>query len=268
MLAFAANSVLCRMALGNGLIDPGSFTTIRLLSGAFTLVLLLRLQSRPLEARRADLRASTSLFVYAICFSYAYVDLTTATGALILFGSVQLTMTVSGLRRGDRPTLPQWVGVVTAVVGLLYLLLPGVESPSITGAVLMSIAGVAWGNYSMRGKLARQPVVATARNFVMALPLALITSITLLPTVYLSNAGVLLAVASGSLASGLGYVIWYSALPSLRATTAATVQLSVPVLAALAGVWLLAEPLSERLLIAALLILGGIWLVSRRQVKD
>ncbi len=263
MLAFAANSILCRFALGEGLIDPGSFTSVRLLSGAFILVLLLRVQSIPLSVRKADPRAAMSLFAYAIFFSYAYTDLTTATGALILFGAVQLTMIAKGIVDGDIPSALTWVGIVVAISGLLILLLPGVEAPPLTGAVLMALAGVAWGFYSIKGKTVSDPVPSTARNFVLTVPLALIVSLTLLPTVYLTWAGIGLALASGALASGMGYVIWYAALPFLAPTAAATVQLSVPIIAAIGGVFIVDEPFTSRLAIAALLTLGGIAIVIR-----
>lgn len=263
MIAFAANSVLCRLALGGEIIDPGSFTTLRLISGALILAIILAARSKPIEIRKADPRAAMSLFAYAICFSYAYVDLTTATGALILFGSVQLTMVIKGFMDGDRPGALSWVGCVIALLGLLVLLLPGVTTPPLSAAVLMALAGVAWGFYSIKGKSVDDPSAATARNFLLTIPLTLIVSLTLLPTIYLSWAGIYLAIASGALASGLGYVIWYAALPYLAPTIAATVQLSVPIIAAIGGVVLVAEPLSFRLLIASILTLGGIALVIR-----
>lgn len=249
------------MALGDELIDAGSFTTVRLVSGAVALILLLSLQGKPLELRKADPRAAMSLFVYAMCFSYAYVELSAATGALILFGCVQLTMVFSALGAGDRPGGLTWLGVAFALAGLLYLLLPGVEAPPLAGAVLMAFAGIAWGLYSLKGNTVDSPVVTTARNFALTLPLTLIISVTLLPTIYLTYQGLVLAMVSGALASGLGYVIWYAALPCLRATSAATVQLSVPVIAALGGVILLAEPFGSRLVLSSLLTLGGIALV-------
>ncbi len=263
MLAFAANSVLCRLALGGELIDAGSFTTLRLVSGALILAAILTLRSTPIEIRKADPRAAMSLFAYAICFSYAYIDLTTATGALILFGCVQLTMVGKGIVDGERPGTMTWAGIVMATTGLLTLLLPGVEAPPLTGAILMALAGIAWGFYSIKGKAVDAPVPATARNFLLTVPLTLIVSLTLLPTIYLTWEGAMLAVASGALASGIGYVVWYAALPYLPPSSAATVQLSVPVIAALGGVVVVAEPLSLRLIIAAVLTLGGIAVVIR-----
>ena len=271
MLAFAANSILCRLALGSELIDPGSFTTLRLVSGAIILVGVITVQRTPLELRKADPRAAMALFAYAICFSYAYTGLSTATGALILFGCVQLTMVFDDIRQGKQPQAKAWIGIALAFGGLLYLLLPGVAAPSLVSAVLMALAGVAWGMYSLKGKLASAPVIATTRNFVLTVPLTLIVSITLLPTIYITAEGAMLAVASGALASGLGYVIWYAVLPWLRSTTAATVQLSVPLIAALGGVVVVAEPLTTRLIVATALILGGIALViftSSRMTAD
>ncbi|MCG8413984.1 MAG: DMT family transporter [Pseudomonadales bacterium] len=263
MVAFAANSVLCRLALGGELIDAGSFTTLRLVSGAVILAAVLALRSTPIEIRKADPRAAMSLFAYAICFSYAYIDLTTATGALILFGCVQLTMVGKSIADGERPGALTWLGIAVAIAGLIILLLPGVEAPPLTAAVLMALAGVAWGFYSIKGKTVDAPVPATARNFILSVPLTLIVSLTLLPTIYLSWEGAILAILSGALTSGLGYVVWYAALPFLTQTAAATVQLSVPVIAALGGVALVAEPLSTRLVIASILTLGGIAMVIR-----
>jgi len=258
LLAFAANSLLCRHALGQGLIDPAGFTALRLFSGALTLSGLLYFQEKSFAGLAGDWRAAFWLLLYAAGFSYAYHSLTTATGALILFACVQLSMFLVGFRNGERPRILQWFGLLLAGIGLLCLLLPGLAAPDLSGALLMALAGIAWGLYSLRGHLAAAPLAATAGNFLKTLPLLVPLLIWSDPTLQLSWAGVLLAVLSGGLASGCGYVIWYAALPGLKTTTAATVQLSVPLLAALGGTLLLGEAFGLRLLLAASLILGGI----------
>jgi len=264
MIAFAANSILCRLALEGGLIDPGSFTSLRLISGALLLWLLLLVRKSPVSPRKADPRAAFSLFAYALCFSYAYVDLGAGTGALILFGCVQLTTISVGIVQGERPAMMVWLGILLASGGLAFLLLPGLRAPPLDSAMLMGIAGIAWGLYSLRGKLATDAITATAHNFILTVPLALIVSLTLLPTIYLTTAGALLAVASGTLASACGYVIWYSALPALKSSVAATAQLSVPIIAAVGGVIFISEPVTTRLIIASIAVLGGIWLVIKK----
>lgn len=262
MLAFAANSILCRMALGDQLIDAASFTTIRLLSGAVMLTLILVLQNSSLKySLLFDVKASVALFLYAICFSFAYIDLSTGTGALILFGTVQLTMIVIGVLQGDRPKLMAWSGIVVACSGLVYLVSPGVSAPSLPGTVLMATAGLAWGIYSWRGKGVTNPIAATTRNFIGTVPLTVVASLIFFSSVDMQLSGVILAILSGSLASGVGYVIWYAALPYLKPTSAAAVQLSVPMIAALGGVIFMSEPMTMRLNIASITILGGIALV-------
>ena len=260
MIAFAGNSLLCRYALKETDIDPGSFTVIRLVAGAVMLWLIVRLRSGPRDGGGNWLSA-LALFGYAAGFSFAYASLPAATGALLLFGAVQVTMVGHGLWRGERLHGWQWGGAVLAFAGLVGLLLPGLSAPSLQGALLMLGAGVAWGIYSLRGRGAGDPTQVTAGNFLRTLPIALV----LLPWFYshvsFDGLGVLCAIASGALASGIGYAIWYTALPRLRATTAATVQLSVPVLAALGGVALLAEPVTVRLGLSAIAVLGGIALV-------
>jgi drug/metabolite transporter (DMT)-like permease len=261
MLAFAGNSLLCRAALAAGRIDAASFTSIRVVSGALALWLIVRLQ-----AGRAD-KAGTwpsafALFAYAAAFSFAYLTLTTATGALLLFGAVQATMIGWGFWRGERLSAWQLLGVVTALGGLVGLLLPGISAPPLQGAALMLLAGIAWGVYSLRGKGAGDPLQATAGNFLRAVPFAAVLSLAMLPWLALDAAGAALAVASGAVTSGIGYAIWYSALRGLKSASAATVQLSVPPLAALGGVVLLGEPLTLRLLLASVAILGGIALVT------
>ena len=262
MLAFAANSILCRMALGGQLIDAASFTAIRLLSGSILLVIILVLRGSSIRKSFSfDIKASIALFLYAICFSFAYINLSTGTGALILFGTVQLTMIVIGVLQGDRPKLTAWLGIVIACSGLVYLVSPGISAPSLHGTILMATAGLAWGVYSWRGKGVTNPVAATTRNFIGTVPLTIVASFIFFSSVELQLSGVILAILSGSLASGVGYVIWYAALPYLKPTSAAAVQLSVPMIATLGGVIFMSEPMTMRLNIASITILGGIALV-------
>ncbi len=263
LLAFAANSLLCRMALAPKLIDPVTFTATRLGSGVAVLIPLAALVSerRPDRRRPGSWRSGLALFVYAMAFSLAYVTLDTGVGALILFGAVQVTMIGTGLWRGERPTALEWFGLLAAMVGLVYLVLPGISAPDPVGAALMLAAGIGWGVYSLRGKGQTAPVAATAGNFARALPLAF-ASVAIAAiaagTPYASPPGVALAVTSGAVTSGLGYVIWYLTLRHLTATRAAIVQLSVPVIAAAGGVVVLAEEPTTRLAIASVLILGGV----------
>jgi drug/metabolite transporter (DMT)-like permease len=266
LIAFAGNSLLCRAALAHTQIDAASFTTIRLLSGAVVLWLLVVLRNRNRRdsvkvTGRGNWLSALALFAYAAGFSFAYIQLNTGMGALILFGAVQTSMIAFGLWRGERFTTAQWLGSLLACSGLIGLLLPGLSAPPLTGAMLMITAGMAWGVYSLRGKGAGDPLQVTAGNFSRTVPMALLLSLMLLSRASLDSAGVYYALLSGVLTSGVGYAIWYSALPLLKATTAATVQLSVPLLAALGGVVLLQEPVTLRLLLAALAILGGIALV-------
>ena len=268
MLAFAGNSVLCRSALAQTGIDPASFTSIRLASGAVVLWLVVRLTRRG-QSGGGNWRSALALFGYAACFSFAYVSLTAATGALLLFGAVQATMIGHGLRAGERFTRWQVAGLVLALGGLVGLLLPGLAAPPLGGALLMMAAGVAWGVYSLRGKGAGDPTRVTAGNFLRAVPLALGLSLLMraLGDTRVDAAGVWLAVLSGAGASAIGYAIWYTALPALKATSAATVQLSVPVLATLGGILWLGEAVSPRLLLASVAILGGIALVILEKKK-
>lgn len=261
MLAFAANSILCRMALGDQLIDAASFTTIRLSSGAVMLAIIVALRNPTLRIRTIDIKASVALFLYAICFSFAYIDLSTGTGALILFGTVQITIIIFGVLQGDRPKILAWTGVVLACSGLVYLVSPGVSAPSAGGTVLMVTAGLAWGVYTFRGKGVTNPIAQTTWNFIGTVPLTLIASLIFISSIDLQIPGILLAILSGALASGVGYVIWYAALPFLKPTSVASVQLSVPMIAAFGGVLFMAEPLSMRLIISSIVILGGLALV-------
>ncbi len=268
MIAFASNSVLNRLALGQNTIDAASYTTIRLVSGAVTLFVIASLQRK---AEQPILRGSwisaAFLFLYAITFSFAYLSLTAGTGALILFGSVQITMIVAALTSGERPHMLEWIGLFLALGGLVYLVFPGLAAPSPLGSVLMTIAGIAWGFYSIRGRGSQNPLADTAGNFVYAVPMILLIRSVSLSNIHLSTTGIFLATLSGALASGVGYVIWYAALRSLTTIRAAIVQLSVPVIAAWSGVMFLAENVSIRLFVAGVSILGGIALAVFSRVK-
>jgi len=300
MIAFASNSLLCRAALKETKIDAASFTFIRIFSGAIALWLILTIQrllraqgtaSPPVESlatgvgfpspqsspkgrggsfssrEEVGMRASgnwisaLALFVYAAGFSFAYTSLSAGTGALLLFGAVQATMILWGLHKRERLSTIQIVGLTIAVTGLIALLLPGLSAPPLIGSILMLGAGVAWGTYSLRGKDEKKPASATTRNFVRAVPFAAALSIIFIMRAHLDFAGVTFGIISGSITSGLGYVIWYSVLPDLKAVSAAIVQLSVPVLAATGGILLLAEPITMRYVLALLAVLGGIALV-------
>lgn len=260
LVAFAGNSLLCRAALAHTQIDAASFTAVRLLSGTVVLCCLVWLRGGT-RAGRGNWLSALALFAYAAGFSFSYLHLTAAAGALLLFGAVQTTMIGYGIWSGERMRLLQIVGLILACGGLVGLVLPGLSAPPLVGALLMLGAGVAWGIYSLRGKGGGDSLKVTAGNFVRALPMALALSLSLWPRSSLDPAGVGYAFLSGALASGVGYAIWYTALPSLTSTTAATVQLSVPILAAAGGVFFLGEPLTPRLLVASVAIIGGIALV-------
>lgn len=269
LIAFAGNSLLCRAALTHTGIDPASFTTVRLVSGAVTLWILAMIHSGGIS-RSGSWLSALALLTYAAGFSFAYVSLTAAAGALILFGAVQITMIGYGIWTGERMRMFQVVGILLACGGLVGLLLPGLSAPPLAGSLLMLAAGVSWGVYSLRGKASGSPLKVTAGNFARTVPITVGLSLLLLERASLNGAGIGYAVLSGALASGMGYAIWYTALPSLKSTTAATVQLSVPVVAALGGVVFLGEQLTARLVIASLAILGGIALVilvGNRAVK-
>jgi len=266
MLAFAGNSILCRMALRDGSIDPASFTSIRLLSGALALLLIIRLVTGATAIRgHGGWMSSLMLFAYAICFSYAYISLDAGAGALILFGFVQGTMIAMALWSGDRPNTSEWAGWLLASGGLVWLLLPGTEAPSPGGAALMASAGIAWGVYSIRGRRESDALAATCTNFALSVAFVGLLTLLTLRAADASKHGVLLAILSGALTSGVGYVVWYAALNYLRAMQAALVQLSVPAITAARGVALLGEPISVRLLTAGTLILGGISIALVRQ---
>jgi drug/metabolite transporter (DMT)-like permease len=264
LTAFAANSVLCRLALGAGAIDAASFASVRLVSGTAALLLvMLARRTRPVGSWPSAL----ALLLYAVPFSLAYVSLSAGTGALILFGAVQATMIGVGLREGDRPHRWEWLGLGMALAGLVYLVSPGLSAPSFAGSSLMAVAGIAWGVYSLHGRGGARPAAATAGNFLRATPLALLVSIVSQRHAHVSPRGVLLAVLSGAVTSGMGYVIWYAALRGLTATRAAMAQLSVPALTAIAGVLLLREPITVRLVFSAILILGGVVLALRARAS-
>jgi drug/metabolite transporter (DMT)-like permease len=268
MLAFAANSLLCRLALARGGIDPASFGAVRVVSGAVALALIVRWRAGAGACTSAgaggDWLSAAMLFGYVAFFSFAYVSLPAGTGALILFGAVQLAMFGWALRRGERFTVPAWCGLALAAVGLVYLVLPGVSAPPLVGAVCMALAGAAWGAYSLRGRARPDPLRATAGNFLRAAPMALVLWLPFAGLAHADGAGVVLAVVSGALTSGVGYALWYTALRELTAMRAATVQLSVPLITAFGAVLLLAEPVSLRLVVASVAILGGIALVLAR----
>lgn len=261
MLAFAANSLLCRLALGQELIDAASFATVRVVSGATTLGLIMLPRWRSGGRLTANWRAAAMLAAYMAFFSFAYLTLSVGTGALILFSAVQLTMFIVALRGGEQFPMMSWIGLTFAVLGLIYLVSPGLTAPDPSGAVLMAVAGVAWGIYSLRGKGADDPLRATAGNFICAVPMVIAVCVLFAGDLHGSWGGFALAVASGAVASGLGYVVWYAALRGLTGTRAATVQLSVPVIAAFGGVVLLGEEITLRLLLASVATLGGIGIV-------
>ncbi|MBP2297510.1 DMT family transporter [Azospirillum picis] len=271
MLAFAANSVLCRLALTQSAIDPASFTLVRIASGAASLWLIARATGHGAPGWGGGSWAgAAALLAYAAAFSFAYVTMTAGTGALLLFGAVQATMVLAGLKRGERLVPMQWAGLTLALAGLALLLAPGLSAPDPLGALLMVVAGVAWGAYSLLGRTSRDhPVATTAGNFLRAAPaaaaLALLAAaaggLTIGTGLRWDGTGLLYAVLSGAFASGAGYSIWYAALPALTAARAASVQLSVPVITAMVAILALGEPLTLSLLVSSAAVLGGIGLV-------
>jgi drug/metabolite transporter (DMT)-like permease len=260
LIAFASNSIICRLALADFSIDPASFSAIRLVSGALILALINSSfnKSEKVSLNSGNWFSGAMLFLYAITFSFAYLSLNTNTGALILFGSVQITMILVGLILGERPSLLEWAGVIFALFGLIYLMIPGWESPSLVGGILMTVAGVSWGIYSLYGHRYSNPIKVTGGNFTRSVPLVLLVILMRLSHLHTTTLGVFLAVISGVFTSGLGYVIWYTALRDLSVTRAATVQLLVPIIAAIGGIFFLSESISLRLIISAIMILGGV----------
>lgn len=269
LLGFAANSILCRMALGSQAIDAWSFTLVRLAGGALMLSVIARSTSAGrTQPSGASFLSAAALFAYAAAFSLAYLRLGAGIGALVLFASVQATMIGWGVWCGQRPTRAEWLGLAIALGGLAWLTLPGAAAPDPIGLALMLAAGVAWGVYSLRGRASRSPLAATAGNFVRSVPMARAGFALSLPSAHASSRGIALALASGAIASGLGYTLWYRALPHLAPTRAALVQLVVPVLAAAAGVVWLGERVSVRLVVAGAMILGGVGVaVVRRRAN-
>ena len=260
MTAFAANSLLCRMALVETDIDPASFTFWRLTSGALMLTLLVVMRNqKPLQ--EGNMASAIALFVYAAGFSFAYISMTTGAGALLLFGAVQVTMISWGLFNGERMSALQWGGFLLALVGLILLLLPNAAVPQLSSALMMLAAGIAWGIYSLRGKGAKLPIEATAGNFIRATPLALVLLVIFWPGGEFHAEGMAYAVASGAIASALGYALWYSILAHIPAVKAATLQLSVPVLAVFAGWLFLDETVTLRIILSSLAVLGGVAMV-------
>jgi drug/metabolite transporter (DMT)-like permease len=269
MLAFAGNSIICRLALRDGAIDPATFTSIRLLAGAITLLCIFAVTRRNTSFRsNGSWFSALMLFLYAVAFSFAYISLSAGAGALILFAFVQATMIAMGLWSGDRPSSTEWIGWLLAFSGVIWLVLPGVEAPPAGGALLMAVAGIAWGVYSIRGREESDALGATTANFSLSVVFVLALLAATQANADISMHGVLLAVVSGALTSGIGYVIWYAALNYLSAMQAAMVQLSVPAIAAAGGVALLAEPVSMRLLLSSVLVLGGISIAVLSKSKN
>ena len=262
LIAFAANSVLCRLALGGEAIDAAGFTCIRLLSGAIVLLCILKWGgNKNRSSTKGSWSAAFMLFLYAVTFSFAYLTLNTGTGALILFGSVQITMILRSHLSGTRLLLMEWVGVVVAFSGIVYLVLPGVTAPSLTGFSLMTLAGIAWGLYSLKGRGSTNPLSDTSYNFLRSIPFVIVLGLFFFHDAHITRQGIILAAISGSITSGIGYTLWYIALRGLSATQAAVVQLSVPVIAGFGGVVFVSEQISLRLTLSALLTLGGILMV-------
>jgi drug/metabolite transporter (DMT)-like permease len=260
MVAFASNSLLCRQALKQTGIDAGTFTLVRIVSGAICLGVIAQIRNASAQ-KAGSWFSALALFGYAALFSFAYLRLTAGTGALLLFASVQATMIGWAVYRGERMRVPQIAGIVLALAGFVMLVLPGLSAPPFVSALLMIGAGIAWGAYSIRGKSSGDPLSATAGNFLRATPMALLFALLMMRSAKWDGAGIIYAIISGAIASGVGYAIWYAALPGLKATGAATVQLSVPVLAAVGGILFLGEPPTLRFLLASAAVLGGILLV-------
>lgn len=263
LLAFAGNSVLCRLALNDNIIDAASFTAIRLFSGAIFLLLLITINDHKSPKASINIKAGSwlsalFLFIYAGAFSYAYISLDTGTGALILFGAVQVTMIMSDIFKGKKLLLAEWLGLIIAFIGLMILLMPSASAPSLTGFLLMTISGIAWGLYTLAGRGSKTPLVDTTNNFLKTLPFIGLLMLLTLSNIELSNQGILLAIMSGTVTSGLGYAIWYSALSGLTVKHAAIIQLSVPIIAAIGGVIFSNETINIELMTSSILVLGGV----------
>tara|TARA_R110001583_G_C5668831_1_gene410489 strand:+ start:7842 stop:8732 length:891 start_codon:yes stop_codon:yes gene_type:complete len=263
LIAFAANSILCRLALGGNAIDASSFTIIRLLSGTLVLLLLVALKgnSNNTSSTKGSWSASFMLFLYATTFSFAYLKLDTGTGALILFGSVQITMILLSVFSGNRLHFSEWAGVIISFMGFSYLILPTITTPSVTGFLLMATSGIAWAIYTLKGRKSNNSLSDTTYNFLRTIPLVIALITITIKDAHYSTEGVVLAVLSGSLASGIGYALWYSALRGLSITQATVVQLLVPVIAVLGGIVFVSETITARFTISASMILGGILMV-------
>jgi drug/metabolite transporter (DMT)-like permease len=277
LIAFAANSVLNRLALGNHTIDASSYTGIRLVAGALTLWVIHSISKQKMSfplvvplstvSKWANLHAAFYLFLYGITFSFAYSSLSAGTGAFILFGTVQITLLTTLLLRGERPQVAEWAGLMIALSGLIYLVFPGLSAPNPEGALLMITAGIAWGGYTLKGKGVQDPLETTTRNFMLSVPMVVLVYLFSYSKSYISTEGVLYALLSGSVASGIGYVIWYAALKGLTTTQAALLQLAVPIIAAFGGIVLLKENITMRLIVAGILILGGVVLALMGKKK-
>jgi drug/metabolite transporter (DMT)-like permease len=270
LTAFAFNSILCRLALRGGEADAAGFTLVRLVSGAAMMLTISMIVHRraKIDLRGGSWASAFFLFAYAICFSFAYLGLTAGTGALILFGSVQLTMIAVSIIRGEKPAPLEWLGLAIAIAGLVYLVAPSLQSPPLASSLMMAAAGAAWGFYTIRGKGSGDPIANTAGNFVRSIPMIVLIAVFMSSKVHLSGRGVTLAVLSGAAASGIGYSIWYAALKYHTTVRAAVLQLPVPLLTAVLGVFLLAEAATARLLVASGLILGGIGLTIFRRRRS
>jgi drug/metabolite transporter (DMT)-like permease len=264
LLAFAANSVLCRLALGENAIDPSSFTIIRLISGIIILMAVMQLSEKSNNVKlksKGSWLAASMLFIYAIAFSFGYVSLDTGTGALILFGSVQITMIITSVISGNKLHISEWLGLLIAFSGFVYLIIPDLVTPSLMGFMLMTISGVAWGFYTLLGRTSQSPLSDTVYNFLRTSPFILVLIFFGLNDIHLTYTGIVLAVLSGAIASGLGYFVWYIALKGLSVTQAAVVQLFVPIIAATGGVIFTHELITLRLIESSALVLGGILMV-------
>lgn len=271
LLAFAGNSILCRLALKDTQIDAASFNTIRLISGAMMLWLIVTWQARgkfAISPSKHSFFSALSLFVYAATFAFAYVNLSAATGALLLFGSVQFTMIAYAIWHGERLTPLQIIGLSLAVSGVIFLLLPNSTTPPIFDAMLMATAGIAWGAYSILGKYAPHPTKTAAQSFILSLPFTLVLSLLFIESINLDNQGVVYAVISGAITSGLGYALWYRVLPRLKSTVAASAQLSVPAITAIGGAFFVGEAITYQLMFITIVILGGIALVTFAKPKQ